>query len=79
MHQKIHEWVTDIPAPSEDNAWEAINTLKALRTYNAISYEDTLGKRLTVLISIFDCIEQPTADALRKQLDILRAEQSKPS
>jgi hypothetical protein len=79
LHQKIHEWVTDIPTPSEDNAWEAFNMLKTLRAYNAISYEDTLDKRLTVLIAMFDCIEQPTADALRKQLDILRADQSKPS
>ena len=79
MHQKIHEWLTDVPAPSEENAQGAIEQLRFLRIYHVISDDDDFGKRLVVLISLFDCVEQPTADAFRKQLDIMRAVQAKPS
>ena len=44
----------------------------------AISDKDPFEKRLIVLIALFECVAQPTADALKKQLDLVREFNTKP-
>lgn len=41
-----------------------------LEQAGAISDDDNIEKRLMVLAALFDCVEQPTADAFRKQQQI---------
>jgi hypothetical protein len=78
LHRQIHEWLGDIPIPSDNNAKEVLRNITLLEKQGAISNDDPLERRLTILIALFDCIEQPTADALRKQLKITRDFYEKP-
>lgn len=67
----IHEQVADIPTPKDISAKDALGQLKMLMEYGAITEEDSIERRLMVLASLFDCCDQPTADALRKQLTVV--------
>ena len=71
IHNKIHEYVGDVPAPRESSAKEALGQLQLLESYGAIGDGDSLEKRLNVLAALFDCYEQETSNALRKQLYIV--------
>ena len=79
LHRYIHEWMSDVPAPRNVNAKSALLQLRMLEGYGAISENDSIEKRLRLLIALFDCVEQPTADAFRKQLDIVCKFYKKPS
>ena len=73
LHRLIHEYLGDIPAPKPVNAREALWQLKVLYRYGGIHDDDSIEERLKVLISLFECVEQPTADALKKQLSIVQS------
>ena len=70
LHRRIHSLVLTIPVPKAANAQSALEQLRTLERYEVIHESDSLERKLEVLIALFDCSEQPTADALRKQLDI---------
>lgn len=72
LHRQIHGHLAYIPVPRGNSAQEALKHLRYLQEYGAIGPNDTIEKRLRVLIALFDCTEQPTADALRKQLEIVQ-------
>lgn len=72
LHERLHAEVPDIPVPSENSIKHALDQMDYLAHFRAISEKDNAEKRLSVLIALFDCVEQPTADALRKQLKIIR-------
>lgn len=73
LHKDLHKDLRYVPVPKEVNAEDALNQLETLKKYGAISDDDNLVKKLTVLVGIFECSEQPTADALRKQLAVAKA------
>ena len=79
MHREIHCEINNIPVPSGLNARLALEQLYALEEYGAISWDDPIEKRLEVLISLFECCEQPTADALKRELKVVRRFNQKPS
>ncbi len=60
------------------DAREALKHLEYLEKLGAISDKDPFEKRLTVLIALFEYASQPTADALKKQLDLVREFNKKP-
>lgn len=72
LHRQIHEALAAVPTPKPANAREALQELRTLYHYGGISDHDDIEKRLKVLVALFDYIEQPTADALRKQLAIVQ-------
>ena len=72
LHREIHEFLGDIPTPRPASAREVLWELRVLYRYGGISDCDNIEKRLQVLISLFECYEQPTADALKKQLSIVQ-------
>jgi hypothetical protein len=72
LHRRIHEYLGDIPAPRPIIAKQALDQLRMLERFGAISDNDDIEKRLTVLIALFECVEQPTADALKYQLSVVR-------
>ncbi len=78
LHRRIHEFMADVPAPSGANAKDALASLRTLEKYGAISNSDPIEKRLTVLAALFDCVEQPTSDAFRKQLQIVHDSKKAP-
>ena len=72
LHRQIHEYIGDIPTPRPASAREVLWELRVLYRYGGISDDDDIEKRLNVLISLFECIEQPTADGLKRQLSIVQ-------
>lgn len=72
VHHKIHEKVRYIPVPKNDNIRFALAQLDLLEDYGAIRSDDPIEKRLQLLAGLFDCTDQPTADALRKQIEAVR-------
>lgn len=71
LHRYIHTHLAYIPAPRGVIAQDVLEHLELLKKYGAIGDDDPIEKRLTVLIALFDCAEQPTADALREQLRLV--------
>lgn len=78
LHEAIHNEMDGIPVPSEDNAKEMLEHLNILERYGGISDKDSAVKRLKVLVALFTYIEQPTADALQKELEIIESYSKKP-
>lgn len=72
IHRYLHVHLACVPAPSGKVVDEILEQLKYLEEYGAISRDDCIEKRLTVLIALFECIAQPTADALKEQLRLVR-------
>jgi hypothetical protein len=73
-HRTLHIILDGVPTPRGVNAIEATKQLDWLMGRGAISLSDHPSKRLEILAALFDCADQPTADALRQQADILRFE-----
>ena len=78
VHKTLHALVRCVPAPKEVNAKGAMYQLRLLEEYGAISPQDSLEKRVEVLAALFDCVEQPTADALREQARIVHEHKKAP-
>lgn len=72
LHRHIHTFLAHIPVPKETTAKVVLAQLDLLEKYRGISLEDPIEKRLEVLIALFAYIEPTTAEALRKQLDLVR-------
>ena len=72
LHKEIHERVAYIPTPKSSYAHYVLDNLKRLDEIGAISEEDSVEKRLGVLLFYFDCIEPKTAEALWEQLKVVR-------
>lgn len=70
LHKRIHANVPMVPVPRSISALGALEQLRLLERYEAIGPEDPLEKRLMLLAALFDCIEQPTADAFRAQAEV---------
>ena len=79
LHRRIHALVPIVPVPKAVNAKSALAQLRTLERYEVIHEEDTIERKLEVLIALFDYVEQPTADAFKKQLDVVRKFYTKPS
>lgn len=71
QHDKIHANVETVPIPNGFNSKSAMTQLNYLLDFGAITLDDPIDKRLRVLISLFECVEQPTADALKDQLEVV--------
>lgn len=78
LHPRIHESISHIPVPSGVSAREVLQSLRTLESYGIISENDCIVKRLAILIALFKFIEQPTVDALWKQLEVVRDYKNKP-
>lgn len=72
LHRYIHSEMCYIPAPKPSSAKYALYQLELLEKANVLHEDDPIEKRLTLLAALFDCSDQPTADAFRKQLKIVR-------
>lgn len=72
LHRMIHRRVDNVPAPKPTNAKNALEQLRKLELYGAIHEGDSIETRLEILAALFDCVEQPTADAFRRQLQVVR-------
>lgn len=71
LHMYIHKYVLEVPVPGITAAEEALKQLKMLDSAGVLHDDDPIEKRLRLLAALFDCVAQPTANALYKQLDIV--------
>mgnify|MGYP003318534447 CR=1 FL=1 len=78
LHHEIHKYVREVPLPTATAANEALKQLAMLDSVGVLHDEDPIEKRLRLLAALFDCIAQPTANALYKQLDIVYRFYDKP-
>ena len=72
LHAKIHHEMMWIPPPKGQQAKAAYEQIIALESYGALRKDDPIEKRLQLLVALFDCAEQPTCDAFKRQLEIVR-------
>lgn len=79
LHKILHNHILTVPVPKEINALGALEQLRLLERYGAISDEDNIERRLQILSALFDCVEQDTADAFREQARIAHEFYDKPS
>lgn len=78
LHQIIHANIGCIPAPNEPAAKEAYYHLTALNSIGALHEDDPMEQRLSLLIAIFECMAQPTADGFKRQLEIIQRYKKEP-
>ena len=78
VHKIIHEYIGDIPVPSEENAQKLLDALHIMSNLGMISESDKIERRLLVFIDLLDHTEQPTVEALEKQLSIIRKFYNRP-
>lgn len=71
IHIFIHTHLACIPVPDQYIVDEILEQLHSLEEQGIISLDDPIEKRLKVLISLFDCKEQATTDALKEQLRLV--------
>ena len=68
LHREIHARIEGIPVPDGRAAKSAYEQVVLLDERGALHQGDTVENRLNLLAALFDCIEQPTADAFREQM-----------
>ena len=78
LHRQLHESAPTVPVPSNYVIEGAFEQLDFLEKHGAISETDGLEKRLKVFVALFECVAEPTAEALRKQLEIAQNYYHKP-
>lgn len=77
LHRYIHENMSNIPTPGS-SARTIYEQLLMLDRMGVLHDDDSIEKRLMVLTSLFDGVEQPTADALKRQTSIIQKFKNKP-
>lgn len=78
LHKAIHDGMKEVPVPSDVVAKSAYEQLLLLDKYGSLHDDDPIEKRLAVLVALFDCAAQETADGFRKQLSIVQSYKNKP-
>lgn len=73
LHHFIHEEVCKIPVPELCLCEDCLKQLRLLEKANAIHENDPIEKRLEILICCLDTGDSPTADALKHQLEAVKA------
>ena len=79
LHHKIHLNITTVPNPKPMHVSEALYQLNMLRAFGAIKDDDSIEKKLEVLIALFEDVEPETTAALKEQLKLVRAFYNRPS
>lgn len=67
LHASIHKKMWGIPTPDGTAAKDAYEQIRMLEESNALHRDDSVELRLNLLIALFECIAQPTADAFKEQ------------
>ena len=78
LHHDLHVAIKRIPLPEPEVVEEVLRKLDALDEVGALHEEDYIERKLDLFIELFDLKAKATADALRKQLEIVQEYYSKP-
>lgn len=71
IHNRIHKEIPVIPTPSGLMAREICEEMTHLELWEAIHDDDPLEKRMRLLVMLLAYVEEETAVAMKKQLDII--------
>ena len=71
LHRQIHYEVAHIPVPRVISMKGALEQLALLERFGGISRDDSIEKRLLVLMALFDCAEPKTYKALKEQYNVV--------
>lgn len=71
LHPEIHHTVPSVPVPRGSSAKDAYEQVVMLESYGVLHKTDPIEKRLRLLVALFDCADQPTADAFKEQLKVI--------
>lgn len=69
LHKYIHHHTKYIPVPRAPSIQGAIDQLELLEQFGGINIDDSIEKRLIVLMSLFDYCEPATYEALKSQYE----------
>lgn len=72
QHARLHERISHIPVASEDACELAYNEVNKLWNDGVLTSDTSVDVRISLLICIFEYIAQPTADALKEQITLIR-------
>lgn len=72
LHGLIHSQMSGIFPASQESAQSVLNALRLIESYGSLNKEDPIQKRLSLLIALFDSIENATAADLAEQLEIVQ-------
>ena len=75
LHAHIHRYLYEVPCPPQFLAQDALDQLTYLDSKGVLHEEDSIDKRLALLLALFDGSGQPTAEGFRRQLVIVRGYQ----
>lgn len=78
LHHAIHDEINFIPVPNEKVCKEIFDCLVDMEKRGSLSQEQSFETRLQFLICLTDCREPQTANALKKQLQIVREFYARP-
>ena len=78
LHRFIHEGVSDVPLADGKSCKIAVMAINNWLEAGYISLDDSVERKLEVLIGIFNKISPKTANVLQKQLDIVRNYNERP-
>lgn len=78
LHARIHHGIETIPVPEECIARKVYDRIRELDRFGWLRLDDSIEKRLQLLISLFEKDEPSTADAFRKQLCLVRGFEKTP-
>lgn len=73
LHVEIHKYINNIPCPDGKYCHIAFEIINRKLEEGYIDTEDPLDKKLEVLIEIFDKTSPKTAEALKKELEIVKS------
>lgn len=76
VHQAIHREVYSIPPVKGEKAKSILQQLKLLEKRGILKKDDSIEKRLTILIALADYLSPETVAALKEQLYVVQRFQS---
>ena len=78
LHKFIHDNMNGVAVPDDRVARYAYQQLLDLDKRGVLHDDDSIEKRLTLLIALFEYVAEPTAEDFRKQLIIIQSYKDKP-
>ena len=70
LHKEIHSEIPEVPIPKECICESVYNQLKILWEFGAIGDDDSLQKRVDLLVFCLKCVADETVEVLEKQKEI---------
>lgn len=71
LHRQIHEAISNVPVPEGKHCRQAYEAIESWLEAGYISIDDPIQKKLETLVKCFNANSPATANALRRQIEIV--------